>query len=104
MSEEYILNGETDNITPAAQVAAANVGTVEGGSFVVKVWSPTADWDSGTVGIYLLAPDNVAILLQEFTEDGAYFGSIGQGNERIVAGVTTVAAASADLSATVTRR
>ncbi len=100
--EQYILDGETDNVTPAVNIAAGLVATSVGGEFVVKVWSPTADWDSGTVGVYILAADNTAILLQAFTEDGAYFGRVGS-DERIVAGVTTVAGASADLDCTVSR-
>lgn len=100
--EQLILDGETDDITPAASIAAGLVATTVGGEFVVKVWSPTADWDSATVSIYILAQDNTPILLQAFTEDGAYFGRVGS-DERITVGVADVAGASADLDCTVSR-
>ena len=98
MAEQVIFDGETDDVLPAN----ATVVSAVGGEFVVKVWSPTADYDSGTVTVYILASDNTAIALQTFTEDGAYFGRVGA-SERITAGISGVLAASADISCTVTR-
>jgi hypothetical protein len=98
MVDQVIFDGETDNVLPAnATVVHAEA------NFVVKVWSPTADYDSGTVTVYILADDDTAIALQTFTEDGAYFGRVGDEGERVTAGISGVAGASADISCTVSR-
>lgn len=100
--EQFIMTAQDDDITPAASIAARLVATTIDGEFVIKVWSPTGAYDSGTVSVYILAADNTPILLQEFTEDGAYFGRVGD-DERIVAGLAGVAGAAADINVTVSR-
>jgi len=98
MVDQVIYDGETDNVA----VAATPVVTATDGSFVVKVWSATGAFDSGTVNVYILASDYTPILLQAFTENGAYFGRVGS-DELITADITGVAGAAADISCTVSR-
>ena len=96
MSDQVIYDGVTDNIAASASARATITG-----SRVIKCWSATADFDSGTVTVYLVANDDSLIALTTFTTDGFYLLAVGDSSERITAKITGVVGASADISLTV---
>lgn len=94
---QYLLQDQIANLTVAANTARA---VVTDGDYVLKVWSPTDDYDGGTVNIYMMAADGTPILLQAFTEDGAMFGKAGQIPQTFKAELTG-GSGGADVSVTV---
>lgn len=89
----------------AANVAIGSSGreSVDSGRFMLKVWSPTADWDGGTVKLYIMAAGDFPLLVETFTEDTVYFGRCGESGEIEVFGcdLTGTAGDSADICVTI---
>ena len=95
---QYLLTNQDANLLVAANTARA---VVVDGDFVLKVYSETDAFDSGTVNVYIMSPEGVPVLLQAFTEAGAKFGRVGQIPQVFKAELVDTAGGAADVTVTI---
>jgi hypothetical protein len=97
-TDEYIFQNATSN------AAVPTPRPVFDGKFTVKVWSPTSDWDSASVLLYVLAKDDELVLVHTFTEADSQFAYFGEtGTEEVFTGAITGSLGSSDLCMTISQ-